>query len=240
MAVDSWLFHQCRRGHHPPTLRFYTWFPVTLSLGYFQKRWPPHWSKTTWKGRKLELVRRPSGGRGVLHHGDLTYSLTCPMTGYTHSEAYVLLCDFLIQGWSDLGLDLEFGSTGRGYHHEANCFRLATSADLVDGNGEKFIGSAQLWRGETVLQHGSMALNPDINLQNLVFGASSSLHHTPRLWKNELTTFKIVIETLKTAAQSALEIELNDQPISDKEWREIKGYIPQTCVEPAQSHTSSP
>lgn len=231
MAVDSWLFHQCRGSLLPPTLRFYTWFPVTLSLGYFQKKWPDHWSDLTWKGHKLTLVRRPSGGRGVLHQGDLTYCLTSPMNGYARPDAYGFLCQFLIQGWKNLGYPLTFGSSGRGYHHETNCFRLATSADLTDQNGNKFIGSAQLWRGDTVLQHGSMALQPDLDLQALVFGTPKSARGLPNsLGKPALLSFQSIIDSLTQSAAETFGITLQSQPLSPSEWDDIARFIPKTIV----------
>ena len=231
MAVDSWLFHQCHQGYHPPTLRFYTWFPATLSLGYFQKRWPEHWSDLTWHGQKLTIVRRPSGGRGVLHHGDLTYSLICPIKGYTRSEAYAVLCQFLIRGWEQLGLPLNFGTTKRGYHHETNCFRLATSADLVCDNNHKFIGSAQLWRGQTLLQHGSMALQPDLELQALVFGKANHQPQPQCPWNKTPPSLTTTITTLKQAAQETLELQLDCRPLSNREWDDIAHYIPRTVVD---------
>lgn len=229
MAVDSWLFHQCRQGLHPPALRFYTWFPATLSLGYFQKRWPEHWSHVMWQGRPLTLVRRPSGGRGVLHHGDLTYSIVNLMEGYSRKDAYFYLCQFLIEGWRRLGLALQFGAAQRGYHQESNCFRLATGADLVCNNGHKFIGSAQLWRGSTVLQHGSVSLDPDVALQRQVFGAGhvQATELPPNIRNLDLST---IIVRLKQAAMDQLGIELNLLPITAQEWEQITTYLDSALI----------
>ncbi|HEY9649888.1 MAG TPA: lipoate--protein ligase family protein, partial [Coleofasciculaceae cyanobacterium] len=73
MAIDQWLLEQHRIGNHPPVVRFYTWASPTISLGYHQRRWPVFWQQLTWQGIPLDLVRRPTGGRAVLHQGDLTY-----------------------------------------------------------------------------------------------------------------------------------------------------------------------
>ncbi len=75
MAIDAWLLEQHDLGKHPPTLRFYTWEPAAISLGYHQRRWPQYWQGLTGQGQPLDMVRRPSGGRAVLHQGDLTYAV---------------------------------------------------------------------------------------------------------------------------------------------------------------------
>ena len=225
MAVDSWLFEQCRLGQHPPTLRFYCWYPATLSLGHFQKSWPPHWDTLTWQGYPLDLVRRPSGGRGVLHHGDLTYSVTLPISGYSRREAYIFLCQFLIEGWTKLGLPLSFGKAGRGYHKESNCFRLATGADLVTEAGLKFIGSAQLWRGNHVLQHGSMSLQPSEELHQLVFPHEGA-PQTAFTSSTQQKSLSEIITTLTQAFQNALNIQLEVSPISEAEWQNVLEHQP--------------
>lgn len=173
MSIDRWLLEQHLSGNHPPTLRFYTWSSPTISLGYHQKKYPLHWQNLNWKGRKLDLVRRPTGGRAVLHQGDLTYAVVTSGLPGSRIEAYKIICEFLIQGWRNLGLDLHYGTAGRGYIHNPNCFETATSADLVLPDNTKFIGSAQLRKGNVILQHGSIRLQPDPELFAQVFGAES-------------------------------------------------------------------
>jgi lipoate---protein ligase len=173
MALDQWLFEQCASGQHPPVLRFYTWSPPAISLGKNQHRWPQHWQQLVWQQQPVALVRRPSGGRAVLHQGDLTYLLVVDQSG-NRRQAYRSLCEFLIQGWQALGVTLDFGGAGRGYLEQPNCFAIATDADLVRPEGTKLIGSAQAWRGTTVLQHGSMRLQPDLELYAQVFGTDDA------------------------------------------------------------------
>lgn len=159
MAIDQWLFDQCHLGNIPPTLRFYTWTPAAISLGRNQHTWPEHWHHLTWLGKPIDLVRRPTGGRAVLHEGDLTYAIALPHPTRNRRQAYQDLCQFLIQGWRKLGVDLDFGEARRSYTQKANCFATATNADLVLQDGFKLIGSAQAWQDQTVLQHGSMRLD---------------------------------------------------------------------------------
>lgn len=170
MAMDSWLLDQHVKGLRPSCLRFYTWRSPTISLGYHQRQFPAHWNNLHYKGQPVELVRRPTGGRAVLHQGDLTYALvTSGLTG-SRREVYQQLCQFLIEGWRELGIALSFGGAGRGYIKNPNCFGTATSADLVTADGYKLIGSAQVYRDGCVLQHGSMRLQPQGKLFETVFG----------------------------------------------------------------------
>ena len=162
MAIDKWLLHQHLQGKIIPTLRFYTWQPVSISLGYHQKSYPEYWQNLTWQGTPVDIVRRPTGGRAVLHQGDLTYSLITSGLSGSRIESYKAICEFLIQGWRSLGIELSYGSAGRGYINNPNCFGTSTVADLILPNGKKFIGSAQARKQGTILQHGSMMLAPDV------------------------------------------------------------------------------
>jgi lipoate-protein ligase A len=217
MAIDSWLLQQHRLGHHPPTLRFYQWSPPAISLGHHQRQYPDFWRNLTWQGQKIALVRRPTGGRAVLHQGDLTYMVVNSGMKGNISEVYRQICQFLLTGWQNLGLELSYGAAGRGYIHSANCFGTATGADLVDNWGNKFIGSAQLQQGRYVLQHGSMMLNSDGCLFERVFGtiAPQKVNLAPNL------TLETIIFTLKTAVEQCFDCQLLEQPLRDEEWQAI-------------------
>jgi lipoate---protein ligase len=169
MALDQWLLNQHLQGE-PPCLRFYRWQPAAISLGYHQQHYPEHWHNLTWNGEPIELVRRPTGGRAVLHQGELTYAVITSGLSPRRRESYEQICQFLIEGWRSLGIELHYGDAGRGYIKNPNCFGTATAADLVMENGAKFIGSAQLHQDGAILQHGSMRLNQDAGLFEQVFG----------------------------------------------------------------------
>jgi lipoate---protein ligase len=180
MAIDSWLLDQHAQGKQPASLRFYTWRSPTLSLGYHQRQFPAHWNNLHWQGQPIELIRRPTGGRAVLHQGDLTYALVTSGQQGSRREVYRQLCQWLIAGWQQLGVSLSLGEAKRGeakgsYAHNPNCFGTATAADLVMANGYKLIGSAQVYRNGCILQHGSIRLRPDSALFEKVFGEAVPL-----------------------------------------------------------------
>ena len=230
MAIDKWLLHQHLQGKITPTLRFYTWQPVSISLGYHQKSYPEYWQNLTWQGTPVDIVRRPTGGRAVLHQGDLTYSLITSGLSGSRIESYKAICEFLIQGWRSLGIELSYGSAGRGYINNPNCFGTSTVADLILPNGRKFIGSAQARKQGTILQHGSMMLAPDVEFFNYVFSNETSSIvsdiSTSFLSANDMGESLInkIIEVLIIAASKCFKIQLITEPLSDKEWVEIHNF----------------
>ncbi|WP_254970742.1 lipoyl protein ligase domain-containing protein [Cyanobium sp. Candia 9D4] len=163
MAIDAWLLD----GPPAPAFRLYRWLRPTLSLGRHQRRLEPHWWDLQRQGR-LDLVRRPSGGRAVLHGADLTYALVWPRPQGTRSEVYGLALTWLVEAFAAMGLPLQ-GGRQEASLQRSSCFATSTVADLVHANGAKRVGSAQLWRGGHLLQHGSIQLAPCPALWREVF-----------------------------------------------------------------------
>jgi lipoate---protein ligase len=152
-----------------PILRFYGWSKPAISLGYHQRQIPEHWTNLAQQNR-LDLVRRPSGGRAVLHQGDLTYAVILKADFGDRRATYEHVCEFLIRGLANLDIKIGYGKAGRGYIHHPSCFNTATSADLVIEDGRKLIGSAQVYRSGFVLQHGAIAIQPNYDLLRQIFG----------------------------------------------------------------------
>ncbi|WP_353933218.1 biotin/lipoate A/B protein ligase family protein [Okeanomitos corallinicola TIOX110] len=217
MAVDRWLLKQHELGKHPSTLRFYTWSPPAISLGYHQKKYPEYWQNLSYQGDKLDLVRRPSGGRAVLHQGDLTYAVVTSGIAENRLQAYTKICEFLISGWRSLGVELNYGQAGRGYIHNPNCFGTATGADLVLEDGSKLIGSAQLRRGKAILQHGSIILQSNADLFEQVFGENT----LEAVELPENLDQETIINALTDAACDSFNMQLAVEPFSDAQWEEI-------------------
>jgi lipoate---protein ligase len=217
MALDRWLLQQHRLGKSPSILRFYTWSETAISLGYHQRHYPSFWQELTWQGKPIDLVRRPTGGRAVLHQGDLTYMVVTSGIPGSRLQVYQKISQFLIQGARSLGIDLHYGSARGGYIHNPSCFATATGADLLDSQGQKLIGSAQLLQGNAVLQHGSIILSPDPELFTQVFNEPP-----PQKMQFLIPT---VVEALTQAAKDCFNIELISQPLSENEWQEVLNTI---------------
>lgn len=234
MALDAWLLDQHNQGLSPPVLRFYTWSPAAISLGYHQHHWPEAWNHLTWQGERVDLVRRPTGGRAVLHQGDLTYMVVMSGLAGSRIQAYQTICQFLVEGWRSLGVQLNYGQTGRGYIHNPNCFGTATAADLVLENGFKLVGSAQLRRGTAILQHGSMRLEPNPDLFSQVFGAEFLMPGCQLSLKRE-TLFTAVIAALISAASHCFSARFVEQPLSGSEWQAVFAQSTESLVDACAS-----
>lgn len=160
MAVDEWLMSTARQ--RPPTLRLYGWRQPTVSLGR-NERWQRVISPKRLREKGVGLVRRPTGGRAVLHHREITYSVTGSPTkhkelGETLDETLGLISSALALGLRRLGADVEIAR--RDYplpRNEGVCFESTTRYEL-SAIGRKLVGSAQFRTRNAFLQHGSMPL----------------------------------------------------------------------------------
>lgn len=155
MERDLELLDEVAAGA-PPALRVYSWATPALSLGRFQPAADVDRDACARLG--VDVVRRPTGGRGLLHGGDLTYSVVLPRpTGSdgTVDAVYRRLARGLLAGLESLGVEAQIAC------HEGDagpaCFASLRGSDLRVG-GRKLVGSAQVHRGPVVLQHGSLLL----------------------------------------------------------------------------------
>ena len=166
MALDQAILEAVARGDSPPTLRLYAWEPPCLSLGYAQPIDDvdrPRLDSLGWG-----LVRRPTGGRAILHTDELTYSVAAPAAhpdlGGTVLASYRKISLGLIAGLARLGLQAEVQPEVKLTEAErANpiCFEVPSSYEITVF-GRKLVGSAQVRRQGGVLQHGSLPLCGDI------------------------------------------------------------------------------
>jgi lipoate-protein ligase A len=235
MAIDAWLLDQIGGGQRSgPLLRFYRWSQPTLSLGQHQRAIDERWLRLAREGR-LDLVRRPTGGSAVLHGGDLTYALLWPDPPRRRREAYHLCCHWLREAFAAMGQPLEMGDApARG--DQPNCFASSTAADLVHHGGAKRIGSAQLWRGRSLLQHGSVLLAPDAELWQAVFGEPApSLPALPLGGEAlEAELLAAALRWLPWAGSTPPEngadrATLRHAPLTDGEWQAIASTL--SCYE---------
>ncbi len=173
MAVDEAILQLHSEGKVPPTVRFYTWNPATLSIGYFQKA-AKEINLEALRERGLGFVRRPTGGRAVLHDQELTYSVVVseshPKMPSSVTEAYKVISMGLLHGFQRLGLHAEMVSLATEEEKEkysspgsSACFDSPSWYELVV-EGKKVAGSAQTRQKGVILQHGSILLEMDVEL----------------------------------------------------------------------------
>lgn len=157
MAVDEALMASARSGFI--TLRLYRWDPPCLSLGRNQSGEFPT------RGRPgLDVVRRPTGGRAVYHHRELTYSVTLPERAWGGPRAtYALINRALARGLAGLGVPVVLAESKAGDPSPATprpCFSDPAPGELI-ARGRKLVGSAQWRHDNALLQHGSLLLKDD-------------------------------------------------------------------------------
>ena len=171
MAIDEAILIAGGEGKAPPTIRFYGWDPPTLSIGYFQRA-SREVDLARLKERGLGFVRRPTGGRAVLHDQELTYSVIVAedVPGMPSSviQSYRVISTGLLEGFRLLGLaaemvSLEGKSAQSGSPDSAACFDSPSWYELVV-EGRKVAGSAQTRQRGMILQHGSILLDMDVEL----------------------------------------------------------------------------
>lgn len=166
MAMDQALAESAAAGDSLPTLRFYRWQPPAISLGRHQPI--EEIDQDAVLARGYDIVRRPTGGRAILHTDELTYAVTAPAdeprVRGSLMDAYLRLSNALLSGLHSLGLaaaDKAGGHVRAGRDVSAACFEVPSAYEITAG-GRKLIGSAQSRRAGYVLQHGSLPLVGDI------------------------------------------------------------------------------
>ncbi len=170
MAVDRVIQLEHATGHAPATVRLYRWTRPTVTLGRFQNRSDVDLAACEHYG--VDVVRRFTGGRGVLHDDEVTYSIVAGVAdGIPRGVAasYRHLATALLATYKALGVDAELTSRPRGRIGSSACYLHATHADLSAGSA-KLSGSAQVWHAGTVLQHGSFTRTRDIAREAEIFG----------------------------------------------------------------------
>jgi lipoyl(octanoyl) transferase len=168
MALDHALMERARRSGER-VLRVYSWSQPTLSLGRHQI------ARNRIDPRALEelgvaLVRRPTGGRALLHHREVTYSVTTALArDDSVRDWYASINVILLGALRSLGVDAQAAaSSGRTpLPATASCFAQPDEGEITVG-GRKLVGSALLRQQDALLQHGSILLDDDQELLNQV------------------------------------------------------------------------
>jgi len=191
MAIDEAIMIAHREGLVPPTIRFYQWSPPAVSLGYFQDL-KTEIDVDACQDMGIDIVRRPTGGKAVLHDQELTYSFIIsenhPLVNDSILETYKKISRGIIRGLFYLGIEaelvpirdkLEKNSLDEidktKIHHldiKSICFSVPSQYE-VQVEDKKIVGSAQVRKGGVVLQHGSLLIKLEKDKLFSVFNFSS-------------------------------------------------------------------
>ncbi len=234
MAIDEAILYAVSRKEQLPTLRLYAWSPPCLSLGYAQPSTDVDLSRLHSLG--WSIVRRPTGGRAILHADELTYSITAPLdhplVAGSILESYSRLAKALLETLYRLGLparaDPQYDHPQGAQPGDPVCFEVPSNYEITV-NGKKIIGSAQARRNGGVLQHGALPLFGDINRINWVLYYEDDIKRqqaSERLSARATTVEAILhkpiswlfaAETMQTAFSDVFSIEFIKSDMSESE-----------------------
>jgi len=167
MARDVALMNRARETGEI-VFSVYGWRQKTLSLGRNQRA-KGCYDLDRMREMGVDVVRRPTGGRALLHHREVTYSVTAPVSqGDSLRDSYERINRILITGLRQLGVQASVADPEgpAALPTDTPCFAAPVKGELVS-EGRKLVGSAQ-WRDDgAMLQHGSILIDNDQSLIEL-------------------------------------------------------------------------
>lgn len=231
MAVDQAILEAVVEGSSEPTLRFYAWSPPCLSLGRSQDLTEVDLAACRYAG--VDVVRRPTGGRAILHTDELTYSVTLLQNDARTEggvlESYRRLSEGLLAGLRRLQVPAVQARSLQNPRDEATAVCFETPADYeITVEGHKLVGSAQWRSGGGVLQHGSLPLCGDLGriIDFLAFADAERRSQRDRLHRRAITleeatgrslTYERVAEALAAGFAEALNVRLVPAQLTSRE-----------------------
>lgn len=242
MACDEALLRWQSKGVTPPVIRFYEWDPPTLSIGYFQKV-QKEIDIDAVKNYGLGFVRRPTGGRAVLHEHELTYSVIVSeeheRMPKTVTEAYRVISEGVLQGFRELGLNAYFSVPNSKEAQDdlknpksSVCFDAPSWYELVV-EGKKIAGSAQTRQKGVILQHGAILLDLDEDkmFDLFKFPNDKVRERMQKRFKDKAVTINSLlgrklsiddaVSAFKKGFEKGLDIQLEPYELNDEQKQEI-------------------
>ncbi len=253
MALDEAIFEAAASRQVLPTLRLYAWEPACLSLGYAQS--VKDVDQPALAAQGWHLVRRPTGGRAILHVDELTYSVSGPedephLAGSV-LESYRVLSSALLDALHRLGVPAQASPSkspteANSERQDLNpvCFEVPSNYDITY-DGKKLVGSAQARRKGGVLQHGSLPLFGDLSriTKALAFPDQVARHQAAIRLLERATTlekilgsppdYEIVARALITAFEETLNLQFEVSEPSALELERARQLVDEKYAHPS-------
>lgn len=249
MGVDEALLEAVLAGTSPPVLRLYAWAPPCLSLGRHQAF--DEVEETTLARNGWMVVRRPTGGRAILHTDELTYAVLAPASEPRVQgdvlTAYRNLAQGLLRALELLGLTPEWQQHRGPWQQEREhpvCFQVPAVYEITV-QGRKILGSAQVRRLQGVLQHGTLPLTGDITriVQVLRWPDEQTRHRAAEKLRQQAITLEEALgrpvtweqaaEALVEGFRQALKLTFIRQPLTPQERARAQQLVAQKYGHPA-------
>jgi len=183
MAMDEAVMTGLKEGSSTPVLRIYKWKPPTISIGYFQSASEIDFDRCALDG--IGVVRRITGGRAVLHHDELTYSILFGLKDFApfrKKEIFFFIASCLVESLKLFGIDSKIAEKTRGDLKSPDCFAAPAQFEIESAREGKLIGSAQVIKNGVVLQHGAIPLTDKYRTLEMYLkgGAASARNGEPK------------------------------------------------------------
>ena len=244
MALDQALLESYAL-HAQPTLRFYRWGPPCLSLGVAQ-RLQRDVNQAACAELGIDIVRRLTGGRAILHDQEVTYALIIGINhpligGGSVAQSYRAISTALCVGLEQLGIAPELApQPAQHLPTSAACFDLPSDYEITVG-GRKLVGSAQARRNGVLLQHGTLLLHADVQKLARVLQLPATLPETTLAQRlvalDEIIaappTFETVVAALVRGFEQMWNIELTSGGLTDGEEQRAAELVRELYGNPA-------
>ena len=235
MAKDEAILSSVSQGESPPTLRLYSWKPACISIGRAQP--VTDVDQTRLKSFGYDLVRRPTGGRAILHLNEFTYSVCLskedPIASSGVLPTYRRISNGILASLTELGVVVD-NSLGLplAESYGAVCFEHRSHYE-ISARGRKLLGSAQMRSGGGVLQHGSLPLKGDIAriCDTLIFKSEQGRESAALRVREQANTLADVLEyeakwqqvasAFESGFSQALHIDFSNENLSTSEKQNV-------------------
>ena len=237
MACDEFLLQE---GYDRPVLRFYQWATPTLSLGISQKV-DRHVDEKACIANGVDIVRRITGGKAVLHDRELTYSITGSMEQPPFDvdliSSYGKIAEAFCRAFQKLNIPAEMApaTTRAAPGGVTSCFANPSACEIVV-QGKKLLGSAQKRTRSRVLQHGSLLIEYSGELWDSVMKRKLPVGHHRIACLKDILDGSVHLPELKDSLVVAFEeqfgVVLEKLEISGSDWEEIEKLARDKYSEP--------
>lgn len=250
MAVDEAVLLAVEAGKSPPTLRFYRWMPPAVSLGFGQAL-ARSVDEDLLAEKGIDLVRRPTGGKAVLHDDEVTYSLAARHDGFPAGsdllDTYRTLAEAFASGLGRLGIEASLVPRKRGSLRSKTpvCFEVPASYELVV-ESRKVLGSAQRRTRQAFLQHGSLPLRLDLPLLYRCLHPGKMNEKEDALvarWRGEMAglcqavrqslEWDSIVEAIVEGVEECLGVTCRKEALSDEEIAAAQSLVSEKYGNPA-------
>jgi len=215
MAIDRAVLVANSEGKVPPTVRFFAWKPPAISIGYFQSL-VEEIDLDACEAHGVEYVRRITGGGAVFHESELTYSIIIPETHpqipRNIMESYGRICGAVIKGLGDLGIESKYVPIN----------------DII-ACGKKISGNAQTRKARTVLQHGTVLTDVDVDKMfsllkipnekikdKLIADVKQRVTSVRHILEREMS-FEEISQAMKVGFEEEFDVELVEGELTEEE-----------------------